>query len=243
MYVPISPALFFLLRQDPLLLTVGSHDIDMAFELHIPPCIHTPAHSLHPPLLEKPLRIQIEGPIVAIQKLLPGISWYTDPLSLKFPQPAGPELAKLAYRVIYGRHTRPEFANDLVVRDEYWGWVTNVIPFRCVLPFSTGCNPICRGIATALLTSPLRHIDYYGVTFDHLVPANDPDPDVLQTNILELETTSGPFANGEAYANHYLLFTIDPADYAGKRVLAVPRCCQKRKGTQDRARVNTPSQK
>ncbi|KAK4042022.1 hypothetical protein C8A01DRAFT_33908 [Parachaetomium inaequale] len=60
-------------------------------------------------------------------------------------------------------------------------------------------------------------IDYYGVTFDHLVPANDPDPDVLQINIIELETASGPFANGEAYANRYLRFAVHLADYAGKK--------------------------
>ncbi|GAB1315515.1 hypothetical protein MFIFM68171_05725 [Madurella fahalii] len=93
----------------------------MAFELHIPPCIRNPAHPLHPPPPEKPLRIQIEGPVVAIQKLLPGVSWQTDPLSLVFPQPAGPEIAKLAYRTVYGRDTCPELANDMVVRDEYLG--------------------------------------------------------------------------------------------------------------------------
>jgi hypothetical protein len=70
---------------------------------------------------------------------------------------------------------------------------------------------------------------------------------VLQISIIELETASGPFAsgpfasgpfaNGEAYANRYLRFAVNLADYAGK-VLAVPRCCQRRKGTQDRARVN-----
>ena len=54
-----------------------------------------------------------------------------------------------------------------------------------------------------------------------------------------LETDGGPFADGVAYANEYLLFAVDPADYTGKKVLAVPRCCQKRKGTQDRARVNS----
>ena len=46
-----------------------------------------------------------------------------------------------------------------------------------------------------------RHIDYHGVTFDHLVPADDPDPDVLQINIIELETNTGPFAHGGGYAN------------------------------------------
>ena len=44
--------------------------------------------------------------------------------------------------------------------------------------------------------------------------------------------------DGGVYANTYLPFTVDPAEYTGKRVLAVPRCCQKRKGTQDRMRVN-----
>jgi len=102
----------------------------MAFELHIPPCISTPAHPLHPPPLEKPLRIQIEGPVVAIQKLLPDISWRTDPLSAVFPQPAGPEIAKLVYQIVYGQDVRPEVANDMVVRDEYLGWVTDVTPYR-----------------------------------------------------------------------------------------------------------------
>jgi hypothetical protein len=81
-------------------------------------------------------------------------------------------------------------------------------------------------------------MDYYGVTFDHLVPSGDLDPDVLQINICELEIETGPYAGGEAYANKYLQFAVDASEYAGKKVLAVPRCCQKRKGTQDRGRVN-----
>jgi hypothetical protein len=101
----------------------------MAFELHIPPCINIPAHPLHPPPLEKPLRIQIDGPVVDIQKLLPEVSWHTNPLSLVFPQPAGPEIARLAYQKIYGRDVRPAVANDMVVRDEYLGWVTDVRPY------------------------------------------------------------------------------------------------------------------
>lgn len=76
-------------------------------------------------------------------------------------------------------------------------------------------------------------IDYYGVTFDHLVSTDDDlDPEVLQINIIEMDDDEG------AYANEHLPFPVDPAEYTGKRVLAVPRCCQKRKGTQDRARVN-----
>lgn len=61
---------------------------------------------------------------------------------------------------------------------------------------------------------------------------------MLQINIIELEANDGPFTNGVAYVNEYLLFAVDPADYIGKKVPFVPRCCQRRKGTQDRARVN-----
>lgn len=77
-----------------------------------------------------------------------------------------------------------------------------------------------------------RVIDYYGVTFDHLVPADDINPEVLQINIIEIEEDNG------VYANTWLSFTVDPAEFIGRKVLAVPRCCQKRKGTQDRWRVN-----
>ncbi|KAI1815443.1 hypothetical protein GGS20DRAFT_337979 [Poronia punctata] len=180
----------------------------MALELHIPPCVNTPAGPLHPPPPGKPVRVQIEGPLVSIQKLLPGIAWRTEDVkALVFPQPAGMELARLAHRTLY-----PEMAGDcmvvvVVVRDEYLGWVMGTTP-------------------------PLTQIDYYGVTFDHLVPADDPDPEVLQLNIIEMDDDGG------AYANEHLLFAVDPAEYTGKKVLAVPRCCQKRKGTQDRARVN-----
>lgn len=69
-------------------------------------------------------------------------------------------------------------------------------------------------------------------TFDHLVQAGDTDPEVLQINIVEIEDDGG------AYANKYNQFDIDPAEYTGRKVLAVPRCCQKRKGTTDRRRVN-----
>lgn len=102
----------------------------MGLELYIPPCVSNPAHPLHPPPLEKPLRIQIEGPLVAVQKLLPSISWHTDPLALVFPQPGGHELAKLAYRVLYGQDARHEVTDDMVVRDEYLGWVTDVKPYK-----------------------------------------------------------------------------------------------------------------
>ncbi|KAL0933246.1 arginine deiminase type-3 [Colletotrichum truncatum] len=102
---------------------------------------------------------------------------------------------------------RPDVRDDMVVRDEYLGWVQSD-----------------NGI--------LEDIDYYGVTFDHLVPTDDADPEVLQINIIETDNDDGQ------YANTYLPFSVNALDYTGKNVLAVPRCCQKRKGTQDRQRVN-----
>lgn len=83
-----------------------------------------------------------------------------------------------------------------------------------------------------LISLYYRMIDYYGVTFDHLVPPDDTNPEVLQINIIEIEDDMGE------YANKYNPFEIDPEEYIGKKVLAVPRCCQIRKGTTDRVRVN-----
>ncbi|CAG8023710.1 unnamed protein product [Penicillium nalgiovense] len=79
---------------------------------------------------------------------------------------------------------------------------------------------------------PEELIDYYGVRFDHLVPTDDINPEVLQISIIKIEDDNG------VYANTWLSFVVDPAEFIGKKVLAVPRCCQKRKGTRDRWRVN-----
>lgn len=54
---------------------------------------------------------------------------------------------------------------------------------------------------------------------------------MLQINIFEIDEDDGE------YANTYLPFQVDAAEYVGKEILAVPRCCQKRKGTTDRSRV------
>lgn len=82
------------------------------------------------------------------------------------------------------------------------------------------------------VTYCFSYIDYYGVTFDHLVPADDPNPEVLAISIIEVDNDGG------AFANKVLLFQIDPIEYTGQKVLAVPRCCQVKQGTQDRQRCN-----
>jgi hypothetical protein len=77
------------------------------------------------------------------------------------------------------------------------------------------------------------YIDYYGVTFDHLVPANDPNPEVLAISIIEVDNDGGTFVN------HHILFSVDSTEYTGKKLLAVPRCCQFKNGTLGRKRINS----
>ncbi|KAG9252400.1 uncharacterized protein F5Z01DRAFT_682576 [Emericellopsis atlantica] len=155
----------------------------MALPLYIPQCIRTAAHPLHPPPIDEPVRIQIEGPLVSVQRLLPEVPWHVD--------------------AVYRQDVRPKIVGDMVIRDKYLGWVHQK-----------------------------NEIDYYGVTFDHLVPADEYYPEVLQINILDMDEDDGE------YANTNLPFTVDPTEFIGKKVLAVPRCCQKRKGSTDRSRVN-----
>lgn len=94
----------------------------MALNLHIPPCIQNPPHPHHPPSVEKPLRISIEGPLSSVKKLLPGIEWQLKRFGPP-RQPAASELAKVAFRTIYGQEIPANVVDDLVVRDEYLGWV------------------------------------------------------------------------------------------------------------------------
>lgn len=57
-------------------------------------------------------------------------------------------------------------------------------------------------------------------------------------NIIEVDSGGGAYADGGTYANEVLLFSVNPTEYTGRKVLAVPRCCQKKKGTQDRKLIN-----
>lgn len=96
--------------------------LPMALPLHIPKCIQSPAHCFHPPPLDRPVRIHIEGPLASIQKLLPEVSWHVDVHEKKFQQ-TGAKLEELTYQTIYGHDVRLHVENDLAMRDEYLGWV------------------------------------------------------------------------------------------------------------------------
>lgn len=76
------------------------------------------------------------------------------------------------------------------------------------------CGPY--GPHASCSSSSSSTFDYYGAIFDHL-PADDPDPDVLHFEVIELEVDEGPFAGGEAYVNKWLQLAVDPVDYVRKK--------------------------
>ena len=93
-------------------------DLD-ALELFIPPCIHNPRHYFYPPPPTKPLRIQIQGPLESIQKLLPKTSWHK---IVRFPQLGGLELASLTHRALHSKEGLEKADGISAVRDEYLAW-------------------------------------------------------------------------------------------------------------------------
>lgn len=86
----------------------------MILELYIHHCMHAPPYRL-PPSLEKTLRIQIQGPLESIQKLLPNVTW--DPIRPS-PQAGELKLAGLTYQKLYGHGGLEGIDNAPVVRDE-----------------------------------------------------------------------------------------------------------------------------
>lgn len=97
----------------------------MAYKLHIPDCILEPHHPFHFPTPNKPLRIRIQGPLISIQRLIPKAQWqwflnWTEP-----PQVPAPDFAGFTHRTIYGCDPQPGVPDDLVIRHEYCGWISN----------------------------------------------------------------------------------------------------------------------
>lgn len=199
-----------------------------SLDLYIPPCIHSPPHRFHPPPVDQPLRIRIQGPLETIRKALPDEVWHPPK---PFPQPGGLQLARLTYQSLFG-----SVGNNtaLKIRDEYLAWVIEAgIPQKLVSIPRYDYLMIVR-----TNYNYLSYFDYYGVTFDHLIQEDDTDPEVLVINIIEVDGGGGAYADGGIYAQEVLSFPVDPREYTGRKVLAVPRCCQRKKGTQDRKLIN-----
>lgn len=90
--------------------------------------------------------------------------------------------------------------------------------------------------------------DEYGVTYDHLVSDSDSDPEVVQFNLVDptkllcpvLKRNGQPMTNSDGAVlteQDVLKIALDGDEYQDC-VVAVPRCCQVRRGKTDRARVN-----
>jgi hypothetical protein len=56
-----------------------------------------------------------------------------------------------------------------------------------------------------------------------LCHTDEPGPEVLAINIIEVDNDGG------AFADEALPFKVGPKEYTGKKVFAVPRCCQRKK--------------
>ncbi|KAI1299873.1 hypothetical protein F5Y03DRAFT_364995 [Xylaria venustula] len=186
----------------------------MAFKLVLPQCEQTPPCMNHPPEWENPLRIQIGSDIVDLNNLFGDGVKITSPKSslnrsAEFIEP-GLRLVQMAFRLLYGRDPDPGNPSDMVPRHQYDVW-RGATADRTLLP-----EPILEG---------------YAITFDHLLgPDDEDDPETLMLNIVD--------PNDPSRADH---MTIDKSPYTsgpGPVLLLVPRCCQVRKGTTDRRRIN-----
>jgi hypothetical protein len=91
----------------------------MALKLFIPPCIHNLRHKNHPPPPRQPLRVEVQGSLETIQKLLPDVAWH--PLK-SFPQPGGRALASLIHQSLHGGDGLCSSKSELSVRHEYLAW-------------------------------------------------------------------------------------------------------------------------
>jgi hypothetical protein len=201
----------------------------MPARLIIPPCQQNPADRNHPPRLDRALRIQVLGSNQTINKLFSDDtkmpSHIVSPIDF---DDAGLELAKLAFRLLYGREVDPRNPSDFVPRHQYntfHGKYGECPPWEhtCVDKY-----PYIRLVSANSIV--LDSVDGYAITFDHLVSPTDQDPETLMMNICD---------PGDTEAAKY--FKVDFAQYnvgTESVVLLVPRCCQSRRGTTDRQGIN-----
>ena len=62
---------------------------------------------------------------------------------------------------------------------------------------------------------------------------------MLDINIIQRDSDGRIYADGGEHANEVLLLSVNPKEYTARKVLAVLGCCQRKKGTQDRMRMNS----
>ncbi|KAI1178933.1 hypothetical protein F4777DRAFT_40991 [Nemania sp. FL0916] len=185
----------------------------MASKLILPPCADSPAHMHHPPPPDKPLRIQVGGHLDWIDQLFDDGTKIFRPEATFFSLDEYAEpclrLIKMSFNLLYGRDPDPETPLDMVLRYQSY-----------IFQGRTGDKPPEKDIP----------ISYY-FTFDHLVgPENDLDPDTLMLNLVD---------PNDHQHSQLVRFDVGPYTSGSEPVmLLVPRCCQTRKGTQDRGRIN-----
>ncbi|KAI9782833.1 MAG: hypothetical protein M1839_004584 [Geoglossum umbratile] len=173
--------------------------------LRIPPCGETPAHSHHPPSLDKPLRIAVGAPVPIARKLFPDAEIthdYDEPFSA---QEVGDRLAKLAFFRLYGRDPDPSQVGDYVVRT--------------------------AGFLQPQVVESEDQV-YLDTFFDHLVPPEESNPEVLQLRIVDprdpssIDKLSKIAISEDVFENCFV---------------ALPLCCQKGNRSHVRASVNATS--
>ncbi|KAI0489837.1 hypothetical protein F4859DRAFT_462554 [Xylaria cf. heliscus] len=186
----------------------------MVFKLVLPQCEQTPTCVNHPPEPDKPLRIQIIGLNKDLDNVFDdGTKWPTPKSSLdkatEFIEP-GLRLVQMAFCLLYGRDPDPGNPSDMVPRHQYDIW-RGATEDRVLLP-----KPILEG---------------YAITFDHLLgPDDEDDPETLMLNIIN--------PNDPQRAGFIMIDTSPYTSGPEPVLLLVPRCCQVRKGTTDRRRIN-----
>ncbi|KAI1745540.1 hypothetical protein F4680DRAFT_105724 [Xylaria scruposa] len=127
----------------------------------------------------------------------------------KFIEP-GLRLVQMAFQLLYGRDSGPGNPSDMVPRHQYDIW---------------------RGATKDRVLLPEPILEEYAITFDHLLGTHDEDdPETLMLNIVDPNDTTRAD-----------LIIIEKSPYTSGPepvLLLVPRCCQVRKGTTDRRRIN-----
>ncbi|KAM7193089.1 hypothetical protein V8F33_007961 [Rhypophila sp. PSN 637] len=186
----------------------------MPARLVIPPCGDNPKHRHHLPPEDQPLRVSIIGLNTEFERLFPD--------SPKLP--AGPDCTACSGNRGEAQRTFHEIGPllaKLVFANLYGRDSNDEIPDDLVLRDEGHGWALKRGEAGE------NRITHYILTFDHLVPStDDDDPEVLQLNL---------FVPSDAqYSKISLIQYFEDDDC----VVLVPRCCQVRKGTTDRGRVN-----